>query len=146
MFSVLFMMSFRELEFFFITVGNGIVVVFMLIFIFRYWFFIINRVSYWSVNFIVIFFENWGILLLLVKVIFILYISSGFRVIVLVGEMVRVFVDWRVGVFGVKVRLKVIGVGLLLMIGIYFFFFGVFLVILVVFRFIILCLGFVIFI
>lgn len=146
MFFVLFMMSFRELEFFFITVGNGIVVVFMLIFIFRYWFFIINRVSYWSVNFIVIFFENWGILLLLVKVIFILYISSGFRVIVLVGEMVRVFVDWRVGVFGVKVRLKVIGVGLLLMIGIYFFFFGVFLVILVVFRFIILCLGFVIFI
>lgn len=146
MFSVLFMMSFRELEFFFITVGNGIVVVFMLIFIFRYWFFIINRVSYWSVNFIVIFFENWGILLLLVKVIFILYISSGFRVIVLVGEMVRVFVDWRVGVFGVKVRLKVIEVGLLLMIGIYFFFFGVFLVILVVFRFIILCLGFVIFI
>lgn len=146
MFLVLFMMSFRELEFFFITVGNGIVVVFMLIFIFRYWFFIINRVSYWSVNFIVIFFENWGILLLLVKVIFILYISSGFRVIVLVGEMVRVFVDWRVGVFGVKVRLKVIGVGLLLMIGIYFFFFGVFLVILVVFRFIILCLGFVIFI
>lgn len=146
MFLVLFMMSFRELEFFFITVGNGIVVVFMLIFIFRYWFFIINGVSYWSVNFIVIFFENWGILLLLVKVIFILYISSGFRVIVLVGEMVRVFVDWRVGVFGVKVRLKVIGVGLLLMIGIYFFFFGVFLVILVVFRFIILCLGFVIFI
>lgn len=146
MFLVLFMMSFRELEFFFITVGNGIVVVFMLIFIFRYWFFIINRVSYWSVNFIVIFFENWGILLLLVKVIFILYILSGFRVIVLVGEMVRVFVDWRVGVFGVKVRLKVIGVGLLLMIGIYFFFFGVFLVILVVFRFIILCLGFVIFI
>lgn len=146
MFFVLFMMSFRELEFFFITVGNGIVVVFRLIFIFRYWFFIINRVSYWSVNFIVIFFENWGILLLLVKVIFILYISSGFRVIVLVGEMVRVFVDWRVGVFGVKVRLKVIGVGLLLMIGIYFFFFGVFLVILVVFRFIILCLGFVIFI
>lgn len=146
MFLVLFMMSFRELEFFFITVGNGIVVVFMLIFIFRYWFFIINRVSYWSVNFIVIFFENWGILLLFVKVIFILYISSGFRVIVLVGEMVRVFVDWRVGVFGVKVRLKVIGVGLLLMIGIYFFFFGVFLVILVVFRFIILCLGFVIFI
>lgn len=146
MFLVLFMMSFRELEFFFITVGNGIVVVFMLIFIFRYWFFIINRVSYWSVNFIVIFFENWGILLLLVKVIFILYISSGFSVIVLVGEMVRVFVDWRVGVFGVKVRLKVIGVGLLLMIGIYFFFFGVFLVILVVFRFIILCLGFVIFI
>lgn len=146
MFLVLFMMSFRELEFFFIIVGNGIVVVFMLIFIFRYWFFIINRVSYWSVNFIVIFFENWGILLLLVKVIFILYISSGFRVIVLVGEMVRVFVDWRVGVFGVKVRLKVIGVGLLLMIGIYFFFFGVFLVILVVFRFIILCLGFVIFI
>lgn len=146
MFLVLFMMSFRELEFFFITVGNGIVVVFRLIFIFRYWFFIINRVSYWSVNFIVIFFENWGILLLLVKVIFILYISSGFRVIVLVGEMVRVFVDWRVGVFGVKVRLKVIGVGLLLMIGIYFFFFGVFLVILVVFRFIILCLGFVIFI
>lgn len=146
MFLVLFMISFRELEFFFITVGNGIVVVFMLIFIFRYWFFIINRVSYWSVNFIVIFFENWGILLLLVKVIFILYISSGFRVIVLVGEMVRVFVDWRVGVFGVKVRLKVIGVGLLLMIGIYFFFFGVFLVILVVFRFIILCLGFVIFI
>lgn len=146
MFFVLFMMSFRELEFFFITVGNGIVVVFMLIFIFRYWFFIINRVSYWSVNFIVIFFENWGILLLLVKVIFILYISSGFRVIVLVGEMVRVFVDWRVGVFGVKVRLKVIGVGLLLMIGIYFFFFGVFLVILVVFRLIILCLGFVIFI
>lgn len=146
MFLVLFMMSFRELEFFFITVGNGIVVVFMLIFIFRYWFFIINRVLYWSVNFIVIFFENWGILLLLVKVIFILYISSGFRVIVLVGEMVRVFVDWRVGVFGVKVRLKVIGVGLLLMIGIYFFFFGVFLVILVVFRFIILCLGFVIFI
>lgn len=64
----------------------------------------------------------------------------------LVGEMVRVFVDWRVGVFGVKVRLKVIGVGLLLMIGIYFFFFGVFLVILVVLRFIILCLGFVIFI
>lgn len=146
MFFVLFMMSFRELEFFFIIVGNGIVVVFRLIFIFRYWFFIINRVSYWSVNFIVIFFENWGILLLLVKVIFILYISSGFRVIVLVGEMVRVFVDWRVGVFGVKVRLKVIGVGLLLMIGIYFFFFGVFLVILVVFRFIILCLGFVIFI
>lgn len=146
MFFVLFMMSFRELEFFFITVGNGIVVVFRLIFIFRYWFFIINRVSYWLVNFIVIFFENWGILLLLVKVIFILYISSGFRVIVLVGEMVRVFVDWRVGVFGVKVRLKVIGVGLLLMIGIYFFFFGVFLVILVVFRFIILCLGFVIFI
>lgn len=146
MFLVLFMMSFRELEFFFIIVGNGIVVVFRLIFIFRYWFFIINRVSYWSVNFIVIFFENWGILLLLVKVIFILYISSGFRVIVLVGEMVRVFVDWRVGVFGVKVRLKVIGVGLLLMIGIYFFFFGVFLVILVVFRFIILCLGFVIFI
>lgn len=146
MFLVLFMMSFRELEFFFITVGNGIVVVFRLIFIFRYWFFIINRVSYWLVNFIVIFFENWGILLLLVKVIFILYISSGFRVIVLVGEMVRVFVDWRVGVFGVKVRLKVIGVGLLLMIGIYFFFFGVFLVILVVFRFIILCLGFVIFI
>lgn len=146
MFLVLFMMSFRELEFFFITVGNGIVVVFMLIFIFRYWFFIINRVLYWSVNFIVIFFENWGILLLLVKVIFILYISSGFSVIVLVGEMVRVFVDWRVGVFGVKVRLKVIGVGLLLMIGIYFFFFGVFLVILVVFRFIILCLGFVIFI
>lgn len=146
MFFVLFMMSFRELEFFFIIVGNGIVVVFRLIFIFRYWFFIINRVSYWSVNFIVIFFENWGILLLLVKVIFILYISSGFSVIVLVGEMVRVFVDWRVGVFGVKVRLKVIGVGLLLMIGIYFFFFGVFLVILVVFRFIILCLGFVIFI
>lgn len=146
MFLVLFMMSFRELEFFFIIVGNGIVVVFRLIFIFRYWFFIINRVSYWLVNFIVIFFENWGILLLLVKVIFILYISSGFRVIVLVGEMVRVFVDWRVGVFGVKVRLKVIGVGLLLMIGIYFFFFGVFLVILVVFRFIILCLGFVIFI
>lgn len=146
MFFVLFMMSFRELEFFFIIVGNGIVVVFRLIFIFRYWFFIINRVSYWLVNFIVIFFENWGILLLLVKVIFILYISSGFRVIVLVGEMVRVFVDWRVGVFGVKVRLKVIGVGLLLMIGIYFFFFGVFLVILVVFRFIILCLGFVIFI
>lgn len=138
---VLLMMSFRELELPLTTVGNGIAVVSRLTSIPKHWPFTTNRVSYCPANSMVTSSENWGILVLLAKATSTLHMPLGSKVIVFVGEIVRAPVDWRAGVSGVNARLKVTGAGLLLIIGIYFFFFGAFLVTSEAPKSTILCLG-----
>ena len=138
---VLLMMSLRELELPLTTVGKGMAVVSRLTSIPRHWPLTTNSVSYCPANSMVTSSENWGIRVLLANATSTLQVPPGSRVIVLVGEMVKAPVDWRAGVSGVKAKLKVTGAGLLLMIGIYFFFFGEFLATSVAPRSTILCLG-----
>ena len=138
---VLLMMSLRELELPLTTVGKGMAVVSRLTSIPRHWPLTTNSVSYCPANSMVTSSENWGIRVLLANATSTLQVPPGSRVIVLVGEMVRAPVDWRAGVSGVKAKLKVTGAGLLLMIGIYFFFLGEFLATSVAPRSTILCLG-----